>query len=284
MLNAEQIALELRDVGHRYGGIAVLEEVSFALPAGSATAVIGPDGVGKSTLLGLIAGVRKLRRANCARRIDVEPDHRRRWRDASRLCLRASAGTSILHCPSSRTSISTPAFFGLARAARAARIARLVAATGLAPFPSRPAGQLSGGMKQKLSLCCALVHDPDLLILDEPTTGVDPLSRRQFWALIAEIRAERPAMTVLISTAYMEEAQSFERVIAMDLGRVLANATTGKLLTDARTDSLETAYRSLQAGPSPEPPHSASTHIRRWSSRHRRRRADAKVWELHGRR
>ena len=76
----------------------------------------------------------------------------------------------------------------------------LLEATGLAPFGERPAGQLSGGMKQKLSLCCSLVHDPDLLILDEPTTGIDPFSRRQFWALIGAMKAECPGMTVLVST------------------------------------------------------------------------------------
>ena len=78
---------------------------------------------------------------------------------------------------------------------------------GLGPFHDRPAGKLSGGMKQKVGLCGALVHDPDLLILDEPTTGVDPLSRRQFWSLIDNIRAGRPGMSVVISTAYMDEAQ-----------------------------------------------------------------------------
>ena len=83
--------------------------------------------------------------------------------------------------------------FGHGRAERGARIAELLDSTGLAPFADRPAKQLSGGMRQKLGLCCALIHDPDLLILDEPTTGVDPLSRRQFWELIDRIRARRPA-------------------------------------------------------------------------------------------
>src|SRR5262249_16628304 len=88
--------------------------------------------------------------------------------------------------------------YGQRQAERRQRIARLLAATGLDPFPDRPAAKLSGGMKQKLGLCCALVHDPDLLILDEPTTGVDPLSRRQFWELIEHIRTERPGMTLLV--------------------------------------------------------------------------------------
>src|SRR5690606_33845070 len=90
--------------------------------------------------------------------------------------------------------------FGQARAERERRIGELLRATGLAPFRDRAAGKLSGGMKQKLGLCCALIHDPDLLILDEPTTGVDPLSRRQFWELMERIRAERVGMSVLVAT------------------------------------------------------------------------------------
>jgi ribosome-dependent ATPase len=111
-----------------------------------------------------------------------------------------------------------------------------LASIGLAPFAGRPAGKLSGGMKQKLVLCCALIHDPDLLILDEPTTGIDPLSRRQFSKLIARIRADRPGMSVLVVTAYMDEAARFDWLVAMDDGRVLATGTPQELLK--RTNAL----------------------------------------------
>ena len=84
-------------------------------------------------------------------------------------------------------------------------------------------------MKQKLGLCCALIHDPDLLILDEPTTGVDPLSRRQFWELIDRIRARRPGMSVIVATAYMDEAERFDWLVAMDAGKVLATGTPAEL-------------------------------------------------------
>ena len=116
--------------------------------------------------------------------------------------------------------------FGLDGQERTRQIARLMEATRLAPFSGRAAGKLSGGMKQKLSLCCALVHSPDLLILDEPTTGVDPLSRRQFWALVDDLRREHAGMTVIVATAYIEEAQRFERLLAMDAGRLLENKPT----------------------------------------------------------
>ena len=115
--------------------------------------------------------------------------------------------------------------FGQRRAERERRIDELLSSTGLDPFRDRLAGRLSGGMKQKLGLCCALIHDPDLLILDEPTTGVDPLSRRQFWELIDRIRARRPGMSVIVATAYMEEAERFDWLVAMNAGRVLATGS-----------------------------------------------------------
>ncbi|WP_142890766.1 ATP-binding cassette domain-containing protein, partial [Klebsiella pneumoniae] len=108
--------------------------------------------------------------------------------------------------------------FGHDKAERELRINELLQSTGLAPFRDRPAGKLSGGMKQKLGLCCALIHDPQLLILDEPTTGVDPLSRAQFWELIDSIRQRQPAMSVLVATAYMEEAERFDWLVAMNAG------------------------------------------------------------------
>ena len=105
--------------------------------------------------------------------------------------------------------------FGQSRSEREWRISEVLDSTGLTPFADRPAKKLSGGMRQKLGLCCALIHDPDLLILDEPTTGVDPLSRRQFWELIDRMRSRRPGMSVLVATAYMEEAERFDALIAM---------------------------------------------------------------------
>src|SRR5690606_9946629 len=135
--------------------------------------------------------------------------------------------------------------FGHGRAEREARIAHLLEVTGLAPFRDRPAGKLSGGMKQKLGLCCSLIHDPDLLVLDEPTTGVDPLSRRQFWDLIGTIRAERPGMSVIVATAYMEEAARFDWLVAMDAGRVLATGSTTDILERTGTGSLEEAFIAL---------------------------------------
>jgi ribosome-dependent ATPase len=135
--------------------------------------------------------------------------------------------------------------FGQAEAERRARIDELLRATKLDPFEERPAGKLSGGMKQKLSLCCALMHDPDLLILDEPTTGVDPLSRRQFWELIESIRARRPQMSVIVATAYMDEAERFDWLAAMDDGKVIAHGAPNEIRNQANETTLEGAFIAL---------------------------------------
>ena len=135
--------------------------------------------------------------------------------------------------------------FGQSATERRGRITELLTATALDPFEDRPAGKLSGGMKQKLSLCCALINDPDLLILDEPTTGVDPLSRGQFWDLINTIRARRPQMSVIVATAYMDEAQRFDWLMAMDDGKIIAHGKLEELLQKAGEPTLEEAFIAL---------------------------------------
>ncbi len=100
-------------------------------------------------------------------------------------------------------------------------------------------------MRQKLGLCCALIHDPDFLVLDEPTTGVDPLSRRQFWELIGRMRQRRPEMSVVVATAYMEEADQFDWLVALDGGQVLATGAPAELRARTQTDTLEEAFIAL---------------------------------------
>ena len=155
--------------------------------------------------------------------------------------------------------------FGQSRAERQWRIAELLQSTGLAPFADRQAKKLSGGMRQKLGLCCALIHDPDLLILDEPTTGVDPLSRRQFWELIDRIRARRPGMSVVVATAYMEEAERFDWLIAMNAGRILANGRPADLKAQAAT-ARPSRRPSSRCCPKRCAPATASSKCRRGAS------------------
>jgi ribosome-dependent ATPase len=156
--------------------------------------------------------------------------------------------------------------FGQDAAERRSRIDELLKATG--SIPSRPpAAKLSGGMKQKLSLCCALIHDPDLLVLDEPTTGVDPLSRGQFWDLIDTIRARRPGMSVIVATAYMEEAERFDWLVAMDDGKAIATGTPPNPREGGQS-TLEGAFVALL----PE----AARSTRRSLRPRRERRCDAR--------
>ena len=135
--------------------------------------------------------------------------------------------------------------FGQSRTERQWRIADLLDSTGLAPFAGRPAKKLSGGMRQKLGLCCSLIHDPDLLILDEPTTGVDPLSRRQFWELIERIRSRRAGMSVIVATAYMEEAERFDWLVAMNAGKVIAAGSPAELKRRPAQPTIEEAFIAL---------------------------------------
>ena len=240
-------AVTLLGVTQHFGKVRALDVADLAIPAGCMAGIIGPDGVGKSTLLALIAGARAVRTGQ----LHVLGGD---MRDAR---VRRSIGPRIAYMPQGLGKNLYPTLsvaenidffgrlFGHDRAERERRIAELVASTGLAAFTARPAGKLSGGMKQKLGLCCALIHDPDLLILDEPTTGVDPLSRRQFWELIARIRAGRPAMSVLVATAYMEEAASFDWLAAMDDGQVLATGTARSLMDKTGTTSLDAAFIAL---------------------------------------
>jgi ribosome-dependent ATPase len=209
--------------------------------------LIGPDGVGKSSLLSLVAGSRAIQIGRVEVLKGDMADRRHRYEICPRIAyMPQGLGKNLYPTLSVFENVDFFArLFGHDRRERERRIADLLAATGLAPFADRPAGKLSGGMKQKLGLCCALIHDPDLLILDEPTTGVDPLSRRQFWELINRIRAGGSGMSVLIATAYMEEAARFDWLVAMNAGRVLATGTPGELLAQTGAGSLDDAFITL---------------------------------------
>lgn len=243
---AEPIA-RLDHVSHRFGKVTALNDVSLALPGGRMVGLIGPDGVGKSTLMGLVAGAKLLQEGQIRALGGDMADPRHRATVGGRIAyMPQGLGRNLYHDLSLRENLEFfGKLFGLNRAERARRIDRLTHATGLHPFLDRPAGKLSGGMKQKLGLCSALIHDPDFLLLDEPTTGVDPLSRRQFWDLIDAIRVDRPEMSVLVSTAYMEEAARFDHLVAMMSGRVLAEASPAELMAQTATTSVGAAYVAL---------------------------------------
>ena len=239
--------VQVAGVSLQYGKTRALDELTLSFPARCMVGLIGPDGVGKSSLLALISGARMLQQGTLQVLGGDIGDAGHRRRVCPRIAYMPQGLGKNLY-PTLTVFENLEFFgrlFGQAAEERDRRIAELPRSTGLAPFLERPAGKLSGGMKQKLGLCCALIHDPDLLILDEPTTGVDPLSRAQFWELIERIRSERPQMSVLVATAYMDEAQRFDHLVAMDAGRVLATGTPAELLARTASDSLEQAFIRL---------------------------------------
>ncbi len=237
----------VKDVSQHYGKAVALDAITLDFPARKMIGLIGPDGVGKSTLLAMIAGVRRIQSG----KVQVLDG------DIANARFRNSVSARIAYLPQGLGKNLYPTLsvfenidffgrlFGQSKEERAARIDDLLASTDLTPFRDRPAGKLSGGMKQKLGLCCSLIHDPDLLILDEPTTGVDPLARRQFWELIDRIRLRRQDMSVMVATAYMDEAERFDWLVAMNAGKVLATGTPEELRQRTNKDTLEKAFIEL---------------------------------------
>jgi ribosome-dependent ATPase len=245
-MTVETIA-RVKAVSHRYGATVSLDDVSIDIPARIMVGVIGPDGVGKSTLLALIAGVRTIQQGEVLVFDKNVSDQRNLKEIRGRIAyMPQGLGRNLYPTLSVLENIDFfGRLFGQGAEERRERITELLTATGMEKFEARPAGKLSGGMKQKLSLCCALINDPDLLILDEPTTGVDPLSRGQFWDLINSIRARRPQMSVIVATAYMDEAERFDWLMAMDEGKIIATGTLKELLTKTGEPNLDEAFIAL---------------------------------------
>ena len=238
---------KINKLSHKYGNIIALENITLDIPSGKMIGFIGPDGVGKSTLLSIISGVKIIQTGD----VEVLGGNIKNKNYRKQICTKIAympqgLGKNLYMTLSVYENIEFFArLFGQEKKERNERILQLLKNTGLDQFKDRPAGKLSGGMKQKLGLCCALIHDPDLLILDEPTTGIDPLSRREFWKLIASIKEKNKNMSVLIATAYMEEAASFDTIIAMDDGKILLEGTLKELLEKTNCDNIDDAFIQL---------------------------------------
>jgi ribosome-dependent ATPase len=239
--------VRLEAVGLSYGKTRALDAITLDIQGGCMVGLIGPDGVGKSSLLSLVAGARAVQEGRVhVLGGDMADAAHRRLTCPQIAYMPQGLGKNLYPTLSVFENVDFfGRLFGHDRREREIRIDQLLKSTGLAPFAGRPAGKLSGGMKQKLSLCGALIHDPALLILDEPTTGVDPLSRRQFWDLIDEIRRSHSGMSVIVATAYMEEAARFDWLVAMDNGRVLATGTPADLLQKTDAANLDAAFIAL---------------------------------------
>ena len=208
-------AVSVSALGKRFGDVVALDDVTFDVRAGELFGLIGPDGAGKTTLFRLLTTVQRPDAGSASvLGLDIVKDYR-----AIRSRIGYMPGRFSLY-PDLSVEENLGFFasvFGTTLEAGAQLIAPIYSQ--LAPFADRRAGALSGGMKQKLALCCALVHRPELLLLDEPTTGVDAVSRREFWDLLERLRAE--GLTILASTPYMDEAARCGRVALIQRGRIL---------------------------------------------------------------
>jgi len=209
-------ALSFEGVSHRFGATHALRDVSLSVRRGEMFGLIGPDGAGKTTTIRIACGLMAptLGRVKTLR-LDPVKDHRRLTESIGYLSQRFSlyADLSIDENVAFFAEIHGVRDYGPTRD-------RLLTLTGLEPFRSRLAGKLSGGMKQKLALACTLVHAPDMVVLDEPTTGVDPVSRREFWKLLSEFLAQ--GITILMATPYLDEAERCARVALLHDGELLA--------------------------------------------------------------
>ena len=213
-------------VEKRYGGVTALAGLSLAVIRGEMFGLIGPDGAGKTTTIRLACGLIRPD-AGTLRVLGLDPvaEHRALTARVGYLSQRFSLYGDL-------SIDENLAFFAAIHGVRdyRARRDRLLDITHLTPFRARPAERLSGGMRQKLALACTLIHEPELLLLDEPTTGVDPVSRREFWKLMSEFLSE--GITIVMATPYLDEAERCARVALVHEGRALAVETPGRLRAD----------------------------------------------------
>ena len=211
-------AVALLDLSRRFGEQVAADGLSFQVEEGELFGIVGPDGAGKTTTLRMLAGVlRPSGGSGIVRGVDVAEDPE----GVKPLIAYMSQQFGLYQDLTVRENIDFYAdLYRVPRSARPERLERLFDFSNLGAFQDRLAGNLSGGMKQKLSLCCALIHHPSVLLLDEPTFGVDPISRRDLWLILHEMVEE--GVTVLVSTSYLDEAERCDRVALLHQGRVLA--------------------------------------------------------------
>jgi ABC-2 type transport system ATP-binding protein len=217
MTEASGVAVVVRDLEKRFAAVSAVEPLSFTVDRGEIFGLVGPDGAGKTTMMRMLAGVMAPDRgAITLDGIDVVKEPERAKHHLSYMPQRFGLYEDLTVDENIRFFAD---LFGVSAKLRDERAGRLLAASGMEPFRRRLAGQLSGGMKQKLGLACALVHAPKVVLLDEPTTGVDPVSRRDFWRILYTLLAE--GVTIVIATAYLDEAERCHRLALLDRGRLV---------------------------------------------------------------
>jgi ABC-2 type transport system ATP-binding protein len=248
-------AIEASSLGRRFGRTVALDAISLTVEDRELVGVLGADGAGKTTLMQTLAAILDPSKGSC--RV-LGFDTVKQSREIVSRIGYMPQGFSLYD----RLSVSENLDFSASirnveRETWKARRDRLLAMTGLAPFSGRRAGQLSGGMRKKLALCANLVHEPPLLLLDEPSLGVDPLSRRELWKLLEEFRAH--GVTIVVATSYMDEAERCDRILFLENGRALALGTPAELRDRARNSVYELRAPNLD---NTEAALAASSHLR----------------------
>jgi ABC-2 type transport system ATP-binding protein len=245
-------AVSVRGLSRTFRTTVAVDALAFDVARGELFGLVGPDGAGKTTTLRMLAGVLRPTAGDAlVRGVSVARDPEGVKHHIAYMSQRFGLYTDL----SVRENIEFYAdLYRVPRRERPARIERLYHFSNLGPFEHRLAGQLSGGMKQKLGLCCALVHEPEILLLDEPTFGVDPISRRDLWLILHEMVAH--GVTVVVSTAYMDEAERCDHVAMLDHGRIVALDTPVALqqrlegrLMDIRVSDTRRALAVLEGTP-----------------------------------
>jgi ABC-2 type transport system ATP-binding protein len=235
--------IEVEGLGRRFGDLVAVADLSFAVRPGELFGLVGPDGAGKTTTLRMLAGV--LRPTAGEARLDGRSVVRDPEAVKPGLAY-MSQRFGLYGDLTVRENLDFYAdLYRVPRAARPARLERLFRFSNLEPFQDRLAGKLSGGMKQKLGLSCALIHEPRILLLDEPTFGVDPVSRRELWVIVHEMVAE--GITAVVSTAYLDEAERFDRLALLHRGRLVALDTPAALARRFAGELLEVQVAAARA-------------------------------------
>lgn len=247
-----ELAIETRKLTRSFGPVLAVQGIDLAVRKGEIFGLVGPDGCGKSTIMRMLAGVLRPDAGDIhLGDIDVVSEPERAKPLLSYMPQRFGLYEDLTVA---ENIFFYATLFEISARARRQRSEQLLEAAGLGPFRRRLAGQLSGGMKQKLGLVCALIHTPKVLLLDEPTTGVDPVSRREFWNILYGLREQ--GVTILLSTAYMDEAELCSRLALLHAGQIrscdtpegLKKSMQGALLAVV-TDDARAAYAALEGAP-----------------------------------
>ncbi len=246
-----QAIIETRGLTRRFGELTAVHNLDLSVEAGEIFGLVGPDGAGKTTTLRMLGGLLDPTEGSAhiaGHDVALEP---RAVKD--RIGYMAQRFGLYLDLSVRENMEFYADLFGVVGSERMALTAQLLRMTRMEPFVDRYAGQLSGGMKQKLALMCTLLHRPQILLLDEPTNGVDPVSRRDFWAILYQLLKE--GITILMATAYLDEAERCNRVGLMHRGTLIRCDAPEILKQNASADTMEEAFiRTVRAVDSPEAP------------------------------